>query len=183
MPDSQLYVYPQVNVDFIASDERSTDHPRMDKKAGFKRRLDEVARAAGFESRVAFATAIGAGENAKQVAQQWVDRQKVPDKYRGAMEALGVSIDYVNGDSPNIRFVASQSAGLDVGKLTDLLSTVEAAVEKAGVKVPARVRARLVATLYADEEASAAASAQAVHAALIGILATIETSDEPTPAR
>lgn len=77
----------------------------------------------------------------------------------------------------------SQSTGLDVGKLADLLGTVEAAVEKARIKLPPMVKARLVATLYADKEASAAASAQAVQAALVGILATMETNDEPTAAR
>lgn len=186
MPYSPLYVDPEVNIDFIVSDERSTDHCLMDEKAAFKSRLDEAARAAGFESRVAFATAIGAGDNAKQVAQQWVDRQKVPEKYRAPMQRAGVSIDYVNGDGDSViapRASASQSAGLDVGKLADLLGTVEAAIEEAGVRVPPRVRARLVATLYVDEEASAAASAEKVGAALLGILATMETLHEPTSAR
>ena len=158
----------------------------MDPKAAFKARLDEAVQTAGFESRVAFAIKIGAGDNAKQVAQQWVDRQRVPEKYRAAMGALGVSIDYVNGEGgsvADVRLLASQSAGLDIAKLTDLLGTVEAAAEKAGVRIAPRVKARLVATLYADQEASAAASAQAVQQALIGILATMETSDEPTAAR
>jgi transcriptional regulator with XRE-family HTH domain len=103
-------------------------------------------------------------------------------------EALGVSVRWLE-TGKGAKAVprpapASHAAGLDVGKLADLLATVEAAVEKAGVTVPARVRARLVATLYADEEASAAASAQAVQAALVGILATMETStNEPTSAR
>lgn len=99
-------------------------------------------------------------------------------------EALGVSVNWLETGKGAKAARPSHSTGLDVGKLADLLGTVEAAVEEAGVRLPARVRARLVATLYADKEASAAASAQAVRAALIGILATMETTDdEPTSAR
>lgn len=98
---------------------------------------------------------------------------------------LGVRVEWLEtGKSPKVDpETGSQSAGLDVGKLADLLGTVEAAVEKARIKLPPMVKARLVATLYADKEASAAASAQAVQAALVGILATMETNDEPTAAR
>jgi len=99
-------------------------------------------------------------------------------------EALGVSVHWLEtGKGPKVSKPPSQPAGLDVGKLTDLLGTVEAAIEEAGVRVPPRVRARLVATLYVDQEATAAASAEKVGAALLGILATMENLDEPTSAR
>lgn len=176
MPDSQLYVYPEVNVDFIASDQRSTDHAPMDRKAIFKRRLDEAAREAGFESRVAFAIAIGAGDNAKQVAQQWVDRQKVPDKYRVPMEGAGVSIDYVNGDSQDVKPRhprASQSTGLDADKLALVLGVVEGAIADSRKRVPTEFKARMIKRVYESQPTLNADSASAVQAALAGILETV----------
>lgn len=91
--------------------------------------------------------------------------------------------DLVHRDLEADGVAPSQPVGLDVGKLADLLGTVEAAVEKSGIKLAPRVKARLVSTLYVDKEASAAASAQAVQAALVGILATMETVDEPDASR
>lgn len=102
-------------------------------------------------------------------------------------EQLGVSVAWLETGkglkTARPAVAPSQDSGLDVGKLADLLGTVEAAVEKARLKLPPKVKARLVATLYADKEASVAASAEKVQAALVGILATMETDDEPTAAR
>lgn len=81
------------------------------------------------------------------------------------------------------RGAASQSAGLDVAKLADLLGSIEAALKKFRAELSPKKKARLVATLYADKEASAAASPEAVEAMLIGILATMEKSDEPDATR
>lgn len=179
MDSSPLYVDPKVNMYFIVSDERSTDDWGMDPKEAFKRRLKEAADEVGLGSRVALAAKIGAGENAKQVAQQWVERLTVPEKYRQALAKLRLSIDYINAGSGTVREsgrIESQSVGIDVEKLADLLETVEAAVTKSKRQIPPRTRARLVAALYTDEQASAAGSAQAVQAALASILATLEDS-------
>jgi hypothetical protein len=177
MDNSPLYVDHKVNTNFIVSDERSTDDSHMESKTAFKTRLKEAATAAGFSSRAALASKIGAGENAKQVAQQWVDRENVPDKYRIPLAKLHLSIDYINTGLGGVRDISvpeSQVLGIDVEKLSDLLETVEAAVAKSKRLVPPRTKARLVAALYVDEQASAAGSAQAVQAALASILATLE---------
>lgn len=179
MDNSPLYVDPKVNMYFIVSDERSTDDWGMDPKEAFKRRLKEAAEEVGLGSRVALAAKIGAGDNAKQVAQQWVERLSVPEKYRKPLTKLLLSLDYINTGAGTVRESArieSQSVGIDVEKLTDLLETVEAAVAKSKRQVPTRTKARLVAALYANEQASAAGSAQAVQAALASILATLEDS-------
>ena len=103
------------------------------------------------------------------------------DNLVATANVLGTTAEYLmTGRGGGAR--ASQPMGLDVAKLADLLATVEAATGKAGVRLPPRVKARLVASLYADKEASAAASAQAVQAALVGILATMETANEPDAA-
>lgn len=116
---------------------------------------------------------------------QWlndtVKRDKVRDEtVQKLCKVLGIRRDWLmDGRGPMNAASSSHPVGLDVGKLASLLATVESAVEKARIKLPPMVKARLVATLYADQGASEAASAQAVQSALMGILATMETSDEP----
>lgn len=110
-------------------------------------------------------------------------RMQTTTKLRVIAEALGVSLSYLETGRGSREGEPSQPVGLDIAKLTDLLETVEAAAEKAGVRLPPRVKARLVASLYGDKEASAAASAQAVQAALVSILATMETANEPNAPR
>lgn len=119
---------------------------------------------------------------------QWlndtVKRDKVRDEtVQKICKALAIRRDWLmDGKGPMDSKPTSHPMGLDVGKLASLLATVESAVEQARIKLPPMVKARLVATLYADQGASAAASAQAVQSALVGILATMETSDEPDAA-
>lgn len=60
----------------------------------------------------------------------------------------------------------SQSVGLDVTKLTDLIETLEAAAVQAGRDIPPRTKARVLASLYASN-----ASREAVVAALASIFA------------
>lgn len=99
--------------------------------------------------------------------------------YRTVMKLaahFGVSVDDLLGRDLEAMgpSVPSQPAGLDVGKLTDLLDTVEAAIAQSRRQVPSRTKARMVAALYSDERASAAGSAEAVQAVLASILATME---------
>ncbi len=68
----------------------------------------------------------------------------------------------------------SQSVGLDVGKLADLIETVEAAVAQSRRPLPARTKAKIIATLYSHDQAAAASSPQAVRVALASILASME---------
>lgn len=152
--------------------------------AEFKqRRRDRLAEALDGEfggNKVAFGERVGI--NPDHIWQMAKGRGKsarpVSDENATQIEErLGKPAGWLDSSTP------SQYGGLDIAKLADLLGTVEAAVAEARIKLPPVVKARLVTTLYADKEASAAASAQAVQAALIGILATMETSYEPDAAR
>lgn len=109
---------------------------------------------------------------------------KLAARFKITLDDLGSRDLEVEGPSSPAGVASlSQRAGLDVAKLADLLSTLDSACEKARVRIPPRVRARLVASIYADEEASAASSPQAIQAALVGILSTMEISNEPDAAR
>lgn len=89
----------------------------MTQKDEFRGRLDAAVAAAGCRNRTDFATRLGAGENAKQLAQQWIDRLRIPEKYRMPMLQLGVSIDYVNDGDGQV--LVSQPAGPDLDMIRD----------------------------------------------------------------
>jgi len=93
----------------------------MSEKSAFAARLDEAASLAGASNRTKFAEDLGVEENAKQVAQRWIDRMKVPEKYRMAMLRRGVSIDYVNEGKGSVRATdwSSQPTGPDRDMIRD----------------------------------------------------------------
>lgn len=119
----------KVNFSIIESDRRSTEHGPVTGLDDFSRRLQEAVDAIANGSRAAFAVGIGAGDNAKQVAQQWIARGKVPDKYRKLLSDKGISLDYINSGEGPLRIGLgqrdpSQSVGPDdanIAQAFDLL--------------------------------------------------------------
>lgn len=109
-----------------------------------------------------------------QVINNWEARGISLKGANKVQAQLGISSTWILSDEGPEVAPASQSMGLDVEKLADLLETVEDAIAMSRRQVPARTKARVVAALYADERVSAAGSAEAVSAVLAGILATLE---------
>lgn len=184
--NSQPYVECLVNSLLIAADERSTDHSPMNGQSDFGSRLDEAVAELRLTTRTELAQRLTDSDNATQVAGQWVQRSRMPAKYRKPLEDLGISIDYLNDAAGRLRIAprASQPVGLDVAKLAFLLEELEAALVEARQSLPPRTKARVVAALYADKEASAASSQENLRAMLRGIFVTREDeSFEPTTSR
>lgn len=93
----------------------------------------------------------------------------------GLAQHFGVTVDDLltrdlERDGPS---VASQPTGLDVGKLANLIETVEGAIVDAKRPVPPRIKARLLTTLYADDRA-AGASAEAIQRLLTSVFVSLE---------
>lgn len=127
-------------------------------------------------SQAAFARKIGKDKN--QV-NQWLGRagrrnlsgdtarelERILGKPTGWMDQEhGAGLNDSAASAP-----ASQSVGLDVPKLTELIETLEAATIQAQRDIPPRTKARILASLYASN-----ASREAVAAALVSIFATLE---------
>lgn len=87
----------------------------------FKTRIDEAVRTAGLNSREALAARLGAGDNPKQTAGQWVARAAIPLKYAKPLAELGISIDYLNAGTGPLRLApaSSQSTGLEIDMIRD----------------------------------------------------------------
>lgn len=62
----------------------------------FRHRLEQAVKAAGLKSRTELGERLGVGDNAKQTVHQWGMRMWLPEKYRKPLEALGLSIDWIN---------------------------------------------------------------------------------------
>ena len=147
-----------------------------------KRMQDRMAETGHTQADIARACGIQPGSVSGWFGQGKPTKMISGDNLVASAILLGTSAEYLmTGKGP--RRASSQPVGLDVAKLNELLGTLEAAVEKARVRLPPRVKARLVASLYADQEASAASTPQAVESALIGILATMESTHEPDASR
>lgn len=117
----------------------------------FRERLAEAVKAVAEGNRSKFAEMMGAGENAKQIGQLWHTRGAIPPKYGRAMEALGLSIDYVNHGDGQLRTSApppSQSGGLDPSKLDQSIRFLEEQFRLWGKDFQASERVGLIAAVY-----------------------------------
>lgn len=132
----------------IDSDKRSTDHQQMVDKTEFQARFDAMLMHAQIPTRAALAEAVGVS---KQVANNWYNRDdRIAGGSRLAVQArTGVSVDWVNdGVGQMLLGVASQSAGLDHGKLQTSIEYVIDAFLYTQTPINSRGVARLVAGVY-----------------------------------
>ncbi|WP_337054022.1 hypothetical protein [Pseudoxanthomonas sp. USHLN014] len=119
----------------------------------FQARMDEAVQAVADGNRTRFAELIGATENPKQVGKQWHSRGTIPAKYARALQALGLSIDYINhgeGKLLSDASPASQPGGLDVPRLTLMIECLEGALLDAKRELDPARKARIVSLIYAD---------------------------------